>query len=75
MVGFHARSSKIIVEISNCPLIQNDLLAALPIIEALASIASSRKGELRAQVTKSQAGLDIAMDGCKKLNGHMRASL
>ena len=75
MVGFHARSSKIIVEISNCPLIQNDLLAALPIIEDLASIATSRKGELRAQVTKSQAGLDIAMDGCKKLDGHMRASL
>ena len=75
MAGFHARSSDIIVEISNCQLIQADLVAALPIIEALALITTSRKGELSAQVTISQAGLDISIEGCKPLNGPMRDSL
>ena len=75
MLGFHARISNISVEISNCRLIQNDLLAAVPIIQDLASIATSRKGELKAQVTKSQAGLDIAIESCKKLNGNLLGSL
>ncbi len=75
LAGFHARGSGVIVKISNCQLLNADLLAALPIIEAFAIFGISRKGELRAQVTTSQVGLDIAIEGGKQLDGPMHASL
>ena len=75
MAGFHARGSDVIVEIANCQLLHADLVAALPIVEAFAVIGTSRKGELSAQVTISQAGLDIAIEGGKPLDGPMQASL
>jgi 23S rRNA (uracil1939-C5)-methyltransferase len=75
MAGFHARGSDVIVEIANCQLLDADLVAALPIVEAFAVIGTSRKGELSAHVTTSQAGLDIAIEGGKLLDGPMRASL
>ena len=73
--GFHARGSDVIVEIANCQLLDADLVAALPIIEAFAVIGTSRKGKLSAQVTASQAGLDIAIEGGKMLDGPMHARL
>ena len=75
LAGFHARGSGVIVKISNCQLLNADLLAALPIIEAFAIFGISRKGKLRAQVTTSQVGLDIAIEGGKQLDGPMHASL
>lgn len=67
MVGFHARRAGEIVAIHECPLIRADLLAALPAIEALARAGASRKGELKAAVTATGAGLDVAVTGGKAL--------
>jgi 23S rRNA (uracil1939-C5)-methyltransferase len=52
-----------IVEIPNCTLLLPELMAALPIAKALATIGLSRRGELSLTVTQSSSGLDIAATG------------
>lgn len=75
MSGFHARGSDILIEVPNCILVNPDILAARPIIEAIACVGGSRKAELTATVTLSNAGLDIAVSGGKPLDGPLRIAL
>lgn len=75
MSGFHARGSDILIEVPNCILVHPDILAARPIIESIACVGGSRKAELTATVTLSNAGLDIAINGGKPLDGPLRVAL
>ncbi len=75
MSGFHARASDILIETPNCLLVAPEILAARLIIEAIACVGGSRKAELTATVTISNAGLDIAFSGGKPLDGALRISL
>lgn len=75
MVGFHGRASGVIVEIPDCQLLHIDLIAAMPIIENIAIIAASRKGELSVAVTTSKSGLDIAITDGKDLDGPLEMAL
>ncbi|WP_299422081.1 class I SAM-dependent RNA methyltransferase [uncultured Shimia sp.] len=75
LVGFHARASDVIVEIPDCQLLHPDLLPAREVILQLCQIASSRKGEISATVTLSDAGLDMAVVGGKPLDGPLLARL
>lgn len=75
LVGFHARASGVIVEVPECLLIDPALRAAQPVVAALAMAGSSRKGELRATVTVSEVGLDIAVADGKPLDGPLRIAL
>lgn len=68
IAGFHGRASGTIVEIPDCQLLHPDLMAALPVAEALAISAGSRKGELSVAATLSDSGLDIAVTGGKPLD-------
>ncbi len=65
MVGFHARRAGEIVAIQDCPLVAPTLMAAIPAVEALARVGASRKGELKAAVTATDSGLDVAVEGGK----------
>ncbi|OWU86758.1 RNA methyltransferase [Oceanicola sp. 22II-s10i] len=75
MAGFHARGSDVIVEIPDCHLLHPDLMAALPVAEALAVAGGSRKGELSVAATLSLSGLDVAVTGGKPLDGPLRIAL
>ncbi|MEP2029724.1 MAG: class I SAM-dependent RNA methyltransferase [Paracoccaceae bacterium] len=75
MSGFHARASKVIIEIPDCQLLHPDLLAGVPLAEKLAVIGSSRKAELSVSITLSDAGLDVSVEGGKPLDGPLRIGL
>ncbi|TDK44415.1 class I SAM-dependent RNA methyltransferase [Antarcticimicrobium luteum] len=75
LVGFHGRASDTIVEIPDCWLLAPELLAALPVAEALTVTGGSRKGVLAVTVTLSEAGLDISVSGGKPLDGPLQLAL
>jgi 23S rRNA (uracil1939-C5)-methyltransferase len=75
LVGFHGRASGVITEIPDCQLLHPDLIAGLPVAEALGLLAGSRKGELTVILTKSLGGLDVAVQGGKPLDGPLRMAL
>ncbi|WP_296765973.1 class I SAM-dependent RNA methyltransferase [Sediminimonas sp.] len=75
MAGFHARASDTVVPIPDCHLLCPELMAALPVAEALARTGASRKGELSVQATASLAGLDIAVRDGKALDAPLRTTL
>ncbi len=73
--GFHARASGVIVEIPDCKLLDPALLAAREMVAELAMLGGSRKGEVQAALTLSEAGLDVAVRGGKPLDGALRLAL
>ncbi len=75
MAGFHAKGSDVVVEIPDCHLLHPDLMAALPVAQALALIGASRKNGISVAATLSQNGLDIAVSGGKPLDGPLRIEL
>ncbi len=75
LVGFHARASDVITEIPDCQLLHPDLLAAVPALRALTVFGVSRKGEVRFTVTRSDAGVDVSVEGAKPLEGQMLMTL
>lgn len=75
MAGFHGRASDVIVEIPGCTLLHPDLMRAVPVAEALAHAAASRKGALDVAVSLSLVGLDVNVTGGKPLDGPLRMAL
>ncbi|HEU0221274.1 MAG TPA: class I SAM-dependent RNA methyltransferase [Paracoccaceae bacterium] len=72
-VGFHARGSDRLVEIAGCLVLRPEILAGREAVAALTALGSSRKGEVKALVTLSEAGLDIDVREGKPLDAAMRA--
>ena len=66
-IGFHGRKSDEIIPLTTCEVVHPDLLSAFPAIEACAYLGASRKSAIRATVTRSLSGLDLAIDGGKPL--------
>lgn len=66
-IGFHGRKSDEIIPLTTCVVVHPDLLAAFPAIEACARLGASRKSALRATVTRTENGLDLAIEGGKPL--------
>ncbi|SIS51964.1 23S rRNA m(5)U-1939 methyltransferase [Roseivivax lentus] len=75
LAGFHKKRSDVIVPVPDCLLVHPDLAAALPLVEALAVLGGSRKGELSVLVTRTETGLDVAVTGGKPLDTALRAAL
>lgn len=73
--GFHARASDVIVDIPDCQLLHPDLVAARPAAEALAQVGASRKQALTVQLTLSDAGIDVHVEGGKPLDGPLQIEL
>lgn len=68
IAGFHARASDTVLDITECPLLLPEVLAALPAVREICAIGGSRKGEIKATATASQNGLDMAVTGGKPLD-------
>lgn len=68
LVGFHARASGTLVEITDCLILRPELMAALPALHEATALGASRKGEVAFTVTLSEAGVDIAARGGKPMD-------
>ncbi|WP_170433578.1 class I SAM-dependent RNA methyltransferase [Ruegeria arenilitoris] len=75
LAGFHGRASDVITEIPDCQLLDPALTAAIPVAKALAELGGSRKGVLSVTLTLSEAGLDVAVQGGKPLDGLLELAL
>ena len=75
MAGFYGRASDVIVEVPDCQLLAPGLMPGLEVAEALAAIGTSRKAALAVTITRSSAGLDVAVQQGKPLDGPLRQAL
>ncbi|MCL5776985.1 class I SAM-dependent RNA methyltransferase [Limibaculum sp. FT325] len=75
MIGFHEGQSETIVPVTECPVADPSLVAAIPRLVELVERAASRKGEVRIVLTASDEGVDAALEGVKALDGPGRALL
>lgn len=75
VVGFHGRRSGVISSIENCRLLVPELLEQVPVVEALAMVGGSRKGELSVNLTQSLGGIDVAVSGGKPLDRELETNL
>lgn len=75
MAGFHAKGSDVIVGIPDCRLLHPDLMAALPLAEAMALAGTSRKATLAVAATLSDSGLDVTVAGGKPPDATLRTDL
>lgn len=75
LAGFHGRASGVITPIPDCQLLDPELIAAIPLAEALAMEGASRKTPLSVTLTTSETGLDVLVRDGKPLDSALRATL
>lgn len=75
LAGFHMKSSDVVVAVPHCLLVHPDIAAALPMVEQLAILAGSRKGELSVMITRTDGGLDISVKGGRALDAQLQSDL
>ncbi len=64
-----------VIAVPECLLVHPEIAAALPMVESLAVLAASRKGEMSVMITRTDDGLDVAVSGGKPLDAALRADL
>ncbi len=75
-LGFHERGSDRLLAIETCVIADPMIVAALPLLRQLAARLLPRRGEMRMTVTRVDAGLDVAVEGCKaEIDAADRAAL
>lgn len=75
MVGFFARGSDTLIEISECVLVEPALMAGFDGIKELIMLGASRKTPLRIGTTQSASGLDLDISDGKDLSVEQRAQV
>jgi len=75
LIGFHARRSDTIVQITDCHVLHPDLMAPLPALEQITRMGASRSATLAFALTRSEAGVDCAVTGGKPLDEALRLTL
>lgn len=75
VVGFHATRSDTVTEVPECRVLSPAILAARPALEAITSLAGSRRGELSFAVTETEKGLDCAITGGPDLDPKLQQAL
>lgn len=66
LLGYHEKASHRLVDISECPVLDPAIVAALPGLKKLAAGVLPKKGDLRLTVLATTAGLDVAIDKADK---------
>ena len=67
VIGFHGFASDQIVDIQECPILDQRILDAWPVYEFLVSKGASRKGAVKLSITVSDTGLDVSVTDAKSL--------
>ena len=75
VVGFHGRASQTLVPVPECQLLLPELMAALPVLQEITRIGGSRKAGVSLNLTWSEAGFDLAVDGAKPADAPLRMEL
>lgn len=76
LLGYHREASHELVDLEECVVLHESIVAGLPKIRSLISPLLSRSGEMRLTVTRTEAGLDIAIDDiATKLTPELRARI
>jgi 23S rRNA (uracil1939-C5)-methyltransferase len=75
IVGYHQRRSHALIDIEECPVLAPEIVSALPGLRALAGLLLERSGELRAIIVLTQAGLDVSLEGNRRLDAALRAEI
>ncbi|MGR3485384.1 MAG: class I SAM-dependent RNA methyltransferase [Paracoccaceae bacterium] len=74
-VGLHAPASDRIVEVPGCLVLDPAIVAALPALGDLTTLAATRKGEVGLHVTTGPAGLDVDVQAGRARGREMDAPL
>lgn len=65
-LGFHAAHSHDLIDIGECPVLDQRIVAAMPGIRQLIGPLLPKRDNVRVGVTMMSSGLDIAIEGIKK---------
>ena len=74
-VGFHVRAGGEIVAIPDCRVLVPDIVAALPVLEAVTRIAAPRGTAIALHITATETGLDLALETPRELGTAERVAL
>lgn len=74
-VGFHARRSEAVVDVTECWVLRPEILAARTALAGIVALGASRSHGVRLTVTLSEAGLDVEVSGGKPLDAALRGGL
>jgi len=72
LLGFNAALSHRVVDIEECPVMEPELVAALPLLRQLARLVARTSDAFRLTVTRTASGLDVAAQGSGRLEGKAR---
>jgi len=72
LIGFNQAESHHIVAIEECPISSAGIMARLPEIKAIGAALANSAEAFRITVLETLSGLDLAVDGIKKLSDQQR---
>ncbi|SEH46483.1 23S rRNA m(5)U-1939 methyltransferase [Rhizobium tibeticum] len=72
LIGFNQAESHHIVAIEECPISSAGIIARLPAITAIGAALANSAEAFRIAVLETLSGLDLAVDGIKKLSDQQR---
>ncbi|WP_299906520.1 class I SAM-dependent RNA methyltransferase [uncultured Paracoccus sp.] len=75
LLGFHARASDVIADITNCHVIRPEIQSVLPLLRRIVIAGASRSAELSISVIHGPAGLDVAVIGGKPMTPDLLQTL
>jgi 23S rRNA (uracil1939-C5)-methyltransferase len=75
-LGFHEEGSHALVDIAECPVLAPRIVAALPVLRAIAGEVLGKRARCGLTVTQAIGGLDVVLEGLKgSLSASQRARL
>ena len=75
MVGFHGARSDALIEVSDCALVQPEILIGLDGFKTLVRAAASRSSEVKIAVTTSSGGLDVDVRDGKEMTTELMSEV
>lgn len=66
LLGYHEKGSHRLVDITECPVLDAEIVKALPGLKILSGLLLPRKGEVRLTVLATTSGLDVTFEKADK---------
>ena len=74
-LGFHARGSDLLINIEECRVLSPEIVEALPALHRVVGMAATRRSVVRISATKSDCGLDVAVENAQDIDMRVEAEL